>query len=365
MNDRAEQADPPEEVEPANDTDYEALALLADIDPAEAAELTAYKVERIRERELVRAISRANAYLNQDGAGFFAHQPSARYNPVQKLWIIGYREIERPDEILMGGALIVPDHEPVYDTDSMPRQPEFDGIMAFDIPVDWLDMVLDETNKPYWDVLERFVADERANPDLEVYPAPEDVFAALKLTPFLDVRVVIVGQDPYINPGEAQGLAFSVPAGIDIPPSLRTIRKELAADLGMDPADLPEHGDLTAWAEQGVLLLNTTLTVRRGKSNSHKGFGWERFTDAVIRAISDELEGVIFILWGGPAQEKERLIDLTRHPEPIKAAHPKAWATAHNQLAGSKPFTAANRLLAGMGRPMINWALKEPSAQDR
>lgn len=242
----------------------------------------------------------------------------------------------------MGGALIVPDRGPVYGTDSMPRQPEFDGIMAFDIPGDWLDVVLDETNKPYWDVLERFVADERANPNHEVYPAPEDVFAALELTPLLDVRVVIVGQDPYINPGEAHGLAFSVPAGIDIPPSLRTIRKELAADLGIGPADLPEHGDLTAWAEQGVLLLNTTLTVRRGKSNSHKGFGWETFTDAVIRAISDELEGFVFILWGGPAQEKEKLIDQTRHPEPIKSAHPKARATALNQFAGSKPFTKAN-----------------------
>lgn len=365
MNDQPEQADPPVRVEPANDTDYEALALLADIDPAEAAELAAYKVARTLERERARAISRANAFLNKDGGGFFAHEPSARYNPVQKLWIIGYREIERPDEILMGGALIVPDRGPVYGTDSMPRQPEFDGIMAFDIPGDWLDVVLDETNKPYWDVLERFVADERANPDHEVYPAPEDVFAALEFTPFLDVRVVIVGQDPYINPGEAHGLAFSVPAGIDIPPSLRTIRKELAADLEIEPADLPEHGDLTAWAEQGVLLLNTTLTVRRGKSNSHEGFGWETFTDAVIRAISDELEGVVFILWGSAAQDKEKLIDQTRHPEPIKAAHPKAWATAHDKLAGSKPFTTANRLLAGMGRPVINWSLETPSARDR
>ncbi|WP_214058675.1 uracil-DNA glycosylase [Nocardioides aquaticus] len=365
VNDQAEQADRPERVEPPNDTDYEALTLLADIDSAEAVELTAYKVVRTLERERDRAISRANAYLTKDGTGFFAHEPSARYNPVQKLWIIGYRETECPDEILIGGALIVPDRGPVYSTDSMPRQPEFDGIMAFDIPGDWLDVLQDETSKPYWGVLERFVADERANPDHEVYPAPEDVFAALKLTPFRDVRVVILGQDPYINPGEAHGLAFSVPAGIDLPPSLRTIRKELAADLEIHPADLPEHGDLTAWAEQGVLLLNTTLTVRRGSSNSHQGFGWETFTDAVIRAISDELEGVVFILWGSAAQDKEKLIDKNRHPKPITAAHPKAWATAHNQLAGSRPFTTANRLLAEWGRPEVNWSLEQPSAQDK
>lgn len=356
MNDQPEQADRQARVEPDNDTDHESLALLADIEPIEAAELSAYKVARTLERERASAISRANAYLNKEGGDLFAHEPSARYNPVQRLWIIGYRETERPDEILTGaGVLIVPEHGPVYDTDSMPKQPEFDGIMAFDIPGDWLDVVVDETSKPYWGALERFVADERANH--EVYPAPKDVFAALELTPFLDVRVVIVGQDPYINPGEAHGLAFSVPAGIDIPPSLQTIRKELAADLEIDPADLPEHGDLTAWATQGVLLLNTTLTVRRGESNSHRGVGWETFTDAVIRAISDELEGVVFILWGGPAQAKEVLIDRARHPVPIKAAHPRARATAHNQIAGSKPFTSANRLLESVGRPGIDWSL--------
>jgi uracil-DNA glycosylase len=348
-----------------DDTDYEALSLLADIDLAEAAELTAYKVAHTLVRERARAVSRANAYLNNGSDGFMAHEPSARYNPVQKLWIIGYRNIERPDEILMGGPLIVPDRGPVYRIDSMPKHPEYTGIMAFDIPGDWFDVLQDETDKPYWDVLERFIADERANPDHEVYPAPANVFNALKLTPFLDVRVVVVGQDPYINPGEANGLAFSVPAGIGIPPSLRTIRKELAADLDLEPADLPEHGDLTAWAEEGVLLLNTTLTVRRGESNSHTGVGWETFTDAIIRAISDELEGVVFILWGGDAQEKETLIDQTRHPEPIKAAHPRARATARNQFAGSKPFTTANRLLAGIGRPVINWSLETPSARER
>lgn len=321
------------------------------------ARLAAYVVALKRERAL--AVSRANDYLREGGAGLFAHKASARHNPVKKLWIIGYREAERPDEILVGGALVVPDRGAVYDIDSMPRHPEFDGIMSLDIPGDWLDVVEDETNKPYWEVLEQFVADERAARDLEVYPAPEDVFEAFKLTRFLDVRVVIVGQDPYINPGEAHGLAFSVPGGIKIPPSLRTIRKELAADLEIDLADLSGDGDLTPWAQQGVLLLNTTLTVRRGDSNSHKGFGWETFTDAVIQGISDELEGVVFVLWGGPAQTKTKLIDQTRGHKVVKGAHPQARANAHDPMLGSRPFTNVNQLLSGLGRPTVDWSLAD------
>jgi uracil-DNA glycosylase len=146
---------------------------------------------------------------------------------------------------------------------------------------------------------------------------------------------------------------------------LRNIRQELAADLGISLSDLPDHGDLTAWAEQGVLLLNTTLTVRRGESNSHEGMGWETFTDAVITAISAGLKGVVFILWGGSAQKKARLIDLARHPAPIQAAHPQAWATARNPLAGSRPFTTANKLLAAAGRIPVDWSLLNRTSQDR
>ena len=185
------------------------------------------------------------------------------------------------------------------------------------------------------------------------------------MTPYEDLKAVILGQDPYINPGQAHGLAFSAPAGVAIPPSLRIIRKELAADLDISLSDLPDHGDLTAWAEQGVLLLNTTLTVRRGKSNSHEGMGWETFTDAVISAISAELEGVVFILWGGPAQKKAQLIDLTSHPAPITAAHPKARANARNPLAVSKPFTTDNKLLIAAGRTPVDWSLLEPTSHDR
>jgi len=227
----------------------------------------------------------------------------------------------------------------------------------------WDELLREELDKPHWSKLLDFITYEHENH--EVYPPSAQTFKAFELTPYDDVKVVILGQDPYIKPGQAHGLAFSVPAGITIPPSLRNIRKELAADLEISLADLPDHGDLTAWAEQGVLLLNTTLTVRRGKSNSHEGMGWETFTDAVISAISAELKGVVFILWGGPAQKKTKLIDLTRHPAPIKAAHPKAWANARNPLAGSKPFTTANKLLAAAGRAPVDWSLLDRTPQNR
>ena len=227
----------------------------------------------------------------------------------------------------------------------------------------WDEVLRDELDKPYWSkLLESITAEHESH---EVYPPWAQTFKAFELTPYDDVKVVILGQDPYIKPGQAHGLAFSVPAGITIPPSLSNIRKELAADLEISLSDLPDHGDLTAWAQQGVLLLNTTLTVRRGKSNSHKAMGWETLTDAVISAISAELTGVVFILWGGAAQKKAKLIDLARHPAPIKAAHPKAWATARNPLAGSRPFTTANRLLADAGRAPVNWSLLNRTSQGR
>src|SRR5680860_30067 len=227
----------------------------------------------------------------------------------------------------------------------------------------WDELLREELDKPYWSKLLEFITHEHENH--EVYPPWAQTFNAFELTSYDAVKVVILGQDPYIKPGQAHGLAFSVPTGIAIPPSLRNIRTELAADLEVSLSDLPDHGDLTAWAEQGVLLLNTTLTVRRGKSNSHEGMGWETFTDAVISAISAELKGVVFILWGGPAQKKAKLIDLARHPAPIKAAHPKAWANARNPLAGSKPFTTANKLLAASGRAPVDWSLLDRTPQDR
>ena len=195
----------------------------------------------------------------------------------------------------------------------------------------WDDLLREELDKPYWSALLDFVA--REHEDHEVYPPWPQTFKAFELTSCDDVKVVILGQDPYINPGQAHGLAFSVPAGVAIPPSLRNIRKELAADLGISLSDLPDHGDLTAWAEQGVLLLNTTLTVRRGESNSHEGMGWETFTDAVISAISAELEGVVFILWGGPAQKKAK----TDRPD----ATPSADHGCSSESSGKRPQPAS------------------------
>lgn len=227
----------------------------------------------------------------------------------------------------------------------------------------WDELLRDELAKPYWSELLEFIAYEHQN--YEVYPPWAQTFKAFELTPYDAVKVVILGQDPYIKPGQAHGLAFSVPSDIAIPPSLRNIRKELAADLEISQSDLPDHGDLTAWAQQGVLLLNTTLTVRGGKSNSHEGTGWERFTDAVISAISAELKGVVFILWGGHAQKKAKLIDVTRHPAPIKTAHPRAWASARNPLVGSKPFTRANKHLAAAGRAPVDWSLLDRTPQSR
>lgn len=214
-----------------------------------------------------------------------------------------------------------------------------------ELPPDWAEVLADEVKQPYWADLQAFVAAERA--EHEVYPAPQDVFAAFRMTPYQKVRVVILGQDPYVNAGEATGLAFAVPAGTPIPPSLRNILAELRSDVGVTA---PSH--LTGWARQGVLLLNTTLTVRAGESNSHEGHGWETFTDAVIRAISSREKRVVFVLWGQAARSKKRLIDTTRH-KVIEAAHPKARANALEPLTGTKPFSQVNQWVRG---EPIDWS---------
>src|SRR5690606_19947249 len=175
-----------------------------------------------------------------------------------------------------------------------------------------------------------FVAEERSRST--VYPPEPEVFAALHLTPLAQVKVVILGQDPYHGPGQAHGLCFSVRSGTVLPPSLRNIYRELHDDLGIDP---PRSGDLTAWARQGVLLLNTTLTVRGGQAGSHQGKGWEMFTDQVIRTVSAKPDVVVFVLWGAHARKKKALIDRTRHVV-IESAHPSPLS-AHNGFFGSRP----------------------------
>ena len=215
---------------------------------------------------------------------------------------------------------------------------------------DWNPVLRGELAKPYWADLQAFVADERARH--EVYPAPDEVFAALHLTPLAEVKVVILGQDPYHGPGQAHGLCFSVRPGVRPPPSLRNIYIELEADLGI-PA--PRHGDLRAWARHGVLLLNTSLTVRAHQAASHQGQGWETFTDAVIDVVNQKPERVVFILWGAAARRKRTLVDTTRHVV-IESAHPSPLSAA-NGFFGSQPFSRANAALVEAGREPVDWTL--------
>jgi uracil-DNA glycosylase len=217
---------------------------------------------------------------------------------------------------------------------------------------DWNPVLRAELDKPYWTELQRFVAAERAR--FTVYPPPEEVFAALHLTPYADTKVLILGQDPYHGDGQAHGLCFSVRRGVPIPPSLANIYAELRDDLGVEP---PRHGNLEHWARQGVLLLNATLTVRAGQAASHHGKGWETFTDEVIRAVNAKPERVVFILWGANARRKKPLVDTLRHVV-IESAHPSPLS-AHQGFFGSRPFSRANAALVEAGRDPIDWAIPD------
>ena len=215
---------------------------------------------------------------------------------------------------------------------------------------DWNPILRGELAKPYWAELQRFVAEERSRS--EVYPPPEQVFAALHLTSYADTAVLILGQDPYHGPRQAHGLCFSVADGVAVPPSLANIYKELDADLDVG---IPRHGNLEAWARQGVLLLNAVLTVRAHAAASHQKKGWETFTDAVIGAVNDKAEPVVFVLWGSSARKKKALIDQSRHVV-IESAHPSPLS-AHNGFFGSRPFSRINAALAATGRQPIDWEL--------
>lgn len=224
------------------------------------------------------------------------------------------------------------------------------GVTELAPRTDWNPVLRGELDQPYWPELQRFVATERTRHT--VYPAEDQVFAALHLTPLAEVKVLILGQDPYHGPGQAHGLAFSVADGVAHPPSLRNIFVELADDLG---CSTPANGNLSAWATQGVLLLNTTLTVRAGAAASHQGHGWETFTDRVIAAATAQTKRVVFILWGASAQRKHSLIDAKHHTV-IKAPHPSPLS-AHRGFFGSKPFSRANAALLEAGRTPIDWCL--------
>lgn len=213
-------------------------------------------------------------------------------------------------------------------------------------------MLRGEFAKPYWQQLQRFVAGERAR--YTVFPPEPEVFAALHLTPYATTRVVILGQDPYHGPNQAHGLCFSVRRGVAVPPSLANIYSELKADLGVQP---PAHGNLEAWARQGVLLLNATLTVRAAQAASHQGKGWETFTDEVLRTVNAKPHPVVFLLWGATARKKKSLIDLSRHTV-IESAHPSPLS-AHNGFFGSRPFSRTNEALVSAGLEPIEWQLPD------
>ena len=217
---------------------------------------------------------------------------------------------------------------------------------------DWNPVLRGEFDKPYWGELQRFVADERAHHT--VYPPHEDVFAALHRTPRQEVKALILGQDPYHGPRQAHGLCFSVRPGVEVPPSLQNIFKELQSDLGIAA---PNHGCLDAWADQGVLLLNSTLTVRAHQAASHQGKGWEVFTDQVIASVNAKEERVVFILWGASARKKKALIDTGRHTI-IESAHPSPLSS-YRGFFGSKPFSRANEALVAAGRTPIDWCLSD------
>jgi uracil-DNA glycosylase len=223
--------------------------------------------------------------------------------------------------------------------------------MIPEIPKGWQERLQSEREKPYFAKLEEFVAEEQR--EQTVFPPADKIFTALELTPYENVKVVILGQDPYIRKGQAHGLSFSVEdKNQPIPPSLRNIYRELKDDLGVEP---PNHGNLTAWAKQGVLMLNVVLTVRAGVSNSHKGKGWEKFTDEIIRQINEKDELVVFVLWGKPAQKKIPLINETKH-KIVQGAHPSPLATG---FPGSRPFSQINEALLKAGRGEIDWRIPE------
>ena len=212
----------------------------------------------------------------------------------------------------------------------------------------WNKILKEEMQKDYYQELQAFVQKRRA--EVRVFPEEKNVFNALELTPFESVKVVILGQDPYHGFGQAHGLSFSVQKGIPLPPSLKNIYKELQEDIG---EDLPTEGDLSHWAKQGVLLLNTVLTVEEGNANSHKGMGWERLTNHLIESLNELNHPVIFILWGKPAQDKEKLITNPNHVI-LKAPHPSPLS-AYRGFFGSKPFSRVNDILMQQGQSPIRW----------
>jgi len=212
----------------------------------------------------------------------------------------------------------------------------------------WKEILIDEFNKPYFSQLKDFLVEEKKRHI--IYPPGPLIFNAFNKTPFDKVKIVLLGQDPYHGPGQAHGLCFSVPEGVQPPPSLINIFKEIYSDLGIP---VPPNGDLTRWAEQGVLLLNAILTVRAGQASSHREHGWEQFTDAVIKTISDKKSGVVFLLWGKYARSKKVLIDGNKHLI-LEAPHPSPYSADYG-FFGCRHFSKANNYLVPQGKEPMKW----------
>src|SRR5690606_30905798 len=215
----------------------------------------------------------------------------------------------------------------------------------------WLNLLHEEFEKPYMKEIKKFLVEEAKNGKI-IYPRGEDIFSALNLIPFEEVKVVIIGQDPYHGPGQAHGLCFSVKKDVPIPPSLVNIYKELQSDLSITP---PKHGFLESWAKQGVLLLNNVLTVEKGKAGSHHNRGWEKFTDKIIEILNEKKENLVFILWGSPAQKKAQSVDPKKHFI-LKSVHPSPLSS-YRGFFGSKPFSKTNEFLRSKGLQEINWQI--------
>ena len=216
---------------------------------------------------------------------------------------------------------------------------------------EWDELLKDEFSKDYYLKLRAILAKEYR--EQKIFPDMYDIFNALKYTSYSDVKAVIIGQDPYHGEGQAHGLCFSVKKGVPVPPSLKNMYKELAEDTGFIP---PNHGELIAWAKQGVLMLNAVLTVREGQANSHKGIGWENFTDKVIELVNKREKPVVFLLWGGNARQKKTLITNPNHLV-LEAAHPSPLS-AYNGFFGCRHFSKANEFLKSVGSTPIDWTLE-------
>ena len=343
----------------------EAYFMLADDEGPEAAQAA---VAYVRQQRRLRgeptmsrkeAVLRANEHLRAEGSPCGADMESALPNGRKDLWILHCHDPRHPDQMLDGGELVVTASGEVYRLSSAPDQAETAGVTfptnqeeGCMLPEDWKTVLSDALSTEQWNRLMEFV--ERERQQGTVYPPPDQVFRALQLTPYSDVRVVILGQDPYHGPDQAHGLCFSVAQGT-YPPSLRKILAELQSDLGCVP---PEGGNLENWARQGVLLLNTVLTVRAGEANSHRGQGWEEFTNAIIRSLNEKPERVVFLLWGGAARKAKRLVTNPQH-KVLEAAHPAARPNAHQKFVGSRPFSRANTELSGSPYAPIEWGRED------